>query len=114
MVPHGEVFETTAREEQIIATQGLAHWFPAVSSDPTMHVVSSVVGVDPQAVAAHLEQHQDEIRQVVRKRAPPAPKPTAVRPSPPVWPLSMAPALYLKLHPKGKHAALAKQIVEGA
>lgn len=33
--------------------------------------------------------------------------------SPPGWPMKMKPKLYLKMHPKGPHAALARQIVEG-
>lgn len=39
--------------------------------------------------------------------AMPAPLPTL----PPEWPLSMRPELYVKIHPEGKHAALARIIL---
>lgn len=63
----------------------------------------------------------------LRVRAPAADVPTAVvadspppppvpppPPQPPTWPFRMPPATYVGLHPDGKHADLARKVLNGA
>lgn len=94
LVPPGGIFETTVREQQRIQRRGYRGRLERVDADPP----------PPPARAA------DDAD------APPG---GSASPSTPVdvvetqagWTLKMTPERYLKLHPSGGHAPLAREIV---
>lgn len=65
---------------------------------------------DPPVKPAARKAPGPEKPKVVEK---PKPKPKPVQVKKPQWKLKMKPDRYLKLHPKGQHAALARELTKG-
>jgi len=95
-VPPGATFEATAREHERIQRRGYRSRLALVTDDAAPPV--QVVGADEQPTS-------------LAASAPlviAAPASVAL---PSTWPLRMSPETYLKLHPTGPHAALARTLV---
>lgn len=110
LVAHGETFDTTVREEQILENGGtvLQRVFPAVqvAGTPAAAVQAPVVTPPPTPPPAPVPPLDVPPADVTPTETVEAPVEAKVE-----WPVKLDPKSYLSRYPHGQHAALARQLL---
>jgi hypothetical protein len=94
VVPHTGCFEPTARELQRMQTRRQVPTRFSIDPDTVVHPAIPVAAPAAEAPVVAAEEAT-----------------VAVAEETAAWPMRMTPELYLRMYPKGKHAALAARIV---
>lgn len=114
VVAHGEIFVPTPRElESIRAGRQIGIRFEEVKPEIPFELTEAGKEAMRASAGATPTKGTPDSAETTKLSAE---KTTQASPSrteePPKWPMQMRPALYLKLHPKGQHAELARKVVE--
>lgn len=107
-VPRGGTFTPTQRELRRFQRR---QWMRTFLEEVSEEEVVAVADVATTAVASNKSDDVAEVDTVTQDQEQPQEEKLEETPVE-TWPLTMQPAQYIKLHPRGQHAKLARRILK--